>query len=168
MSDWDDWFRKLGGRRGFLFPDIEEIIEEMEEEMKDLMTRRLPDGPLVYGYSVRIGPNGKPIIKGFGNINPGQPQLYTHAMEPLIDVIEDDEDVEVIAELLGVPKEDIQLHATEQTVTINVDTPERRYHKELELPKIDESSARSTYENGILRINFKKKAQGKGTKIRIE
>jgi len=167
MSEWDDWFRKLGGRRGFLFPDIERMIEVMEEEMKDLMPQR-PDGPFVYGYSVRTGPNGKPIIRQFGNISSGQPPLNTHEMEPLIDIIEDDEYIEILAELPGVPKKDIQLHATEQTVTINVDTPERRYHKELELPKVDESSARSTYENGILRITFKKRDQARGTNIKIE
>ena len=190
MSDfWDDWFKDSRRRRGFFFPDIERMIEEIEKEMtmslremENLMPRdmtrirRLPDGsikreygPFVYGYSMKIGPNGKPIIREFGNISPGQPPLNLQEREPLVDIVEEDENVEVIAELPGVPKKDIQLFATERTITINVDTPERKYHKKLELPRVDDSSAKSTYENGILKIVFKKKKdQGKGTNIKIE
>lgn len=197
MSDFgDDWFNKFRRRRGFFFPDIERMIEEMEKEMTEsfreiegimprdmVRIRRLPDGslkreygPFIYGYSVKIGPDGKPIIREFGNIKPslgGKRQaplnLQDHR-EPLVDIVEEDEKVEVVAELPGVEKKDIQLFATEQTITINVDTPERKYHKKLELPtKVDESSAKSTYQNGILKIIFKmKKDQGKRSNIQIE
>jgi HSP20 family protein len=56
------------------------------------------------------------------------------------------------------------------TLTIDVDTPDRRYRKELELPvAVDESSARSIYKNGILETTLKKrKPKGKGTPIKIE
>ena len=196
MSSWDDWFKRLRERRGFFFPEIEKLIEDMEKEMTEafrdmestmprdmVRVRRQPDGsvrreygPFIYGYSVKIGPDGKPIVREFGNLKPGkggegQPSLNLQDMrEPLVDVIEEENAVKVLAELPGVNKEDISLFLSDNVLTINVDTPERRYHKELSLPgEVDESSARSTYTNGILEtVLTKRERRGKGTKINIE
>jgi HSP20 family protein len=196
MSSWDDWFKRLRERRGFFFPEIEKLIEDMEKEMAEafrdmestmprdmVRVRRQPDGsvrreygPFVYGYSVKIGPDGKPIVREFGNLKPGkggegQPALNLQDMrEPLVDVIEEENAVKVLAELPGVNKEDISLFLSDNVLTINVDTPERRYHKELSLPgDVDESSVRSTYTNGILEtVLTKQERRDKGTKINIE
>lgn len=196
MSSWDDWFKRLRERRGFFFPEIEKLIEDMEKEMAEafrdiestmprdmVRVRRQPDGsvrreygPFVYGYSVKIGSDGKPIVREFGNIKPGkggegQPSLDLQDMrEPLVDVIEEENAVKVLAELPGVNKEDISLFLSDNVLTINVDTPERRYHKQLSLPgEVDESSVRSTYTNGILEtVLTKRERRGKGTKINIE
>jgi HSP20 family protein len=196
MSSWDDWFKRLRERRGFFFPEIEKLIEDMEKEMTEafrdmestmprdmVRVRRQPDGsvrreygPFVYGYSVKIGPDGKPTVREFGNLKPGkggegQPSLDLQDMrEPLVDVIEEENAVKVLAELPGVNKEDISLFLSDNVLTINVDTPERRYHKELSLPgEVDESSARSTYTNGILEtVLTKRERRDKETKINIE
>jgi len=196
-SFWDDWFKKFRGRRGsFFFPDIERMIEEMEREMaeafKDMEAniprdmvreRRLPNGtvrreygPFVYGYSVKIGPDGKPIIREFGNLKPGFPGTGRPPLnlqdqrEPLVDIIEDEKTVKVVAELPGVEKEEIKLYATDRTLAISVDTPQRRYYKKLDLPvEVDETSARSTYKNGVLEtVMTKKKGEGEGTPVKIE
>jgi len=196
-SDWDEWLRRLRSRRGsFFFPDIERMIDEMEKEMagafkglereapEDMVReRRLPNGtmrreygPFVYGYSVKIGPDGRPIVREFGNIKPGIPAEGRPPLdlqdqrEPLVDIVEEEGTVKVIAELPGVEKNDIRLYATTKALTISVDTPDRKYHKELELPvEVDESSARSTYKNGILEtILRKRKQRGAGTPIKID
>ena len=195
MSFWDEWFKRFG-RRSSIFGDIDRMIEEMEKEMaeafKDMENtmpedmykeRRLPDGsvrreygPFVYGYSVKIGPDGKPIIREFGNMKPGltgegeAPLNLTERREPLVDVIEDGDAVKVLAELPGVEKRDIRLKATDHSLTISVDNPTRKYYKELEFPEeVDEKTAKSTYTNGILEIVFRKKRRDDaGTEIRIE
>jgi HSP20 family protein len=195
-SFWDDWFKRFRERRGFFFPEIDSMMEDMEKFMADafkemeeqvprdmVRVRRLPDGsvrreygPFVYGYSVKIGPDGRPIIREFGNIKPGfggegrPPLNLQEQREPLVDIVEEDEKIKVLAELPGVSKEDIRLYATERTLTIDVDTPERKYRKELELPvEVDETSARSTYRNGVLETTLdKRKPKGKGTQIKIE
>jgi HSP20 family protein len=196
MSFWDDWFEKFWGRRGSLFfPDIERMIRDMEREMgeafkemeniipRDMVrVRRLPDGsvkreygPFVYGYSVKICPDGKPIIREFGNMKPGlgagrEPISMQERREPLVDVIEEDDDVKVVAELPGVEKNDIRLHVTDQTLTISVNISDRKYHKKLDLPvEVETSTARSTYRNGVLETVIKKKKdRGIGTQIKIE
>lgn len=192
----DDWFRRFWRRRTFFFPDIERMVEDMEREISEMFKEmermipqdmirefQLPDGtvrreygPFVYGYSMKIGPDGRPIIREFGNIKPslgvgGRPPLNLQEQrEPLVDVIDEAERVRVIAELPGVEKEDINLYATSRMLTISVDTPQRKYYKELELPvEVDESSAKSTYKNGILEVIFNKKKERKmGRPIKIE
>ena len=74
-----------------------------------------------------------------------------------------------VAELPGVEKEDIKLYVTRDTLTIDVDTPEHRYRKELDLPfEIDDKYAVSTYQNGVLEtVLTKKKQMGRGTQIKI-
>jgi HSP20 family protein len=192
---WDEWFKKMKERRGFFFPEIDRMIEEMEKDMTEsfkdmenlmprdmIRVRRLPDGsvrreygPFVYGYSVKIGPDGKPIIREFGNIKPGsggegRPLNLRDQREPLIDIIEDDTTIKVLAELPGIHKDNINLYLTENKLTIDVDTSDRKYYKELELPvDIDEASARSTFINGVLETTLQKRQlTGRGKKIDIQ
>ena len=161
-----------------------EAFKEMENLIpRDMVRdRRLPDGsvkreygPFVYGYSVKIGPDCKPIIREFGNMKPGlgvgrDPINLQERREPLVDIIEEEDEIKVVAELPGVEKKDIKLYATDQTLTIDVETPEKKYHKKLDLPtEIDTSTSSSSYRNGILETTIKKKkVKEKGTKIDIE
>lgn len=194
---WDRWFRRRRWPFSSFFEDIDEMFREMErmfqrefEELsrrapKDLMRERvLPDGtkvqewgPFVYGYSITIGPDGKPEIREFGNIKPGEKRLGRPSIsireerEPLVDIINTDGEIKVIAEIPGVEKEDIKLHGTETMLTISVDTPQRKYYKEVELPeKVDPKQAKSTYKNGVLEVTLPKKRgeAPKGEPIRIE
>ena len=175
-------------------PDVERMIEEMEKEMADIFKdlqsempedlareKKLPDGsvrkeygPFVYGYSVKIGPDGKPIVHEFGNIKPNidetkKPLSLQDSREPLVDVIDEPDRIKVIAELPGVDKEEINLTATEHSLTIDVNNPDRKYHKELEFPvDVDESTATSTYRNGVLETVIQKKREnGKGRTVTI-
>jgi len=129
-------------------------------------------GSHVYGFSMSIGPDGRPVIREFGNVQPGRfgPQLREER-EPLIDIIEEKEDVVIVAELPGVEKEDISLHATEDQLTISVDNPNRRYHKEMPLPtKVDHRSARASYKNGVLEVRLRKleAKRAEGERIHVE
>jgi HSP20 family protein len=175
---------------------MERMVDEMEKEMADFFKeleneipddlsteRKLPDGsvkkeygPFVYGYSVKIGQDGKPTVREFGNMKPSiggedkKPVSLQEAREPLVDVIQEPDQVKVIVELPGVEKDDIQLYTTEKTFTLDVTNPEHRYHKELELPfEVDMDSATSTYRNGVLETIMKKKRDsGSGRVIKIE
>lgn len=193
MSFWDEWFKRFGKRSSF-FGEFDRMMREMEKEMADIiremednvpeeMTREIknPDGstrreygPFVYGYSVKIGPDGKPIIREFGNMKPGLDEDEStiglqDRREPLVDVIDDEDNVKVLAELPGVEKDDIKLYATPRGLTISVDNVDRRYYKELSFDsEIDRGTAKSSYRNGVLEINFKKKRPDEGTQISIE
>lgn len=206
---WDDfpeWFRRRMRRspyfRSPFFGDIDEMIKDMEEMMereykeltsrvpKDLVReRKLPDGstirelgPFVYGYSMTIGPDGKPKISEFGNVKPSlkseafglpKPSLdVKEEREPLIDVITTNGEVKIIAELPGVDKEDIKLHGTEDSLTISVDTSKRKYFKQIPLPaKINPKKAKTSYKNGVLEVTVpktEKEEKPEGEPIKIE
>ncbi len=188
--------------RSWLFGDIEDIVRDMEEMMekefkeftgripKDLVRKRkLPDGstihewgPFVYGYSMTIGPDRKPKIREFGNVKPSlRPEAFGHTRpsldvkeerEPLVDVISTNGEIEVVAELPGVEKEDIKLHGSENSLTITVDTPKRKYFKEVAMPtKINPKNAKTKYKNGVLEITIprvKEKKKPRGESIKIE
>ena len=203
MSLWDEWFRRR--RRfpffgGWFFEGLDEMMREMERMFEEMFReyreefprelvreRRLPDGrivreigPVIYGYSVTIGPDGKPVIREFGNVKPSlKPGLrgfgpaldIKSEREPLVDIISEEDKVRVIAELPGVEKEDIKLHATSRSLTISVDTPQRKYYKELDLPEeVDPKTAKSTYRNGVLEVTLKKveEKKPKGEPIKVE
>ncbi len=100
MSIWgiepSDWFtRFMRNRWRAPFPEkdfgefddmrkeMERIFEEQFQEIQSSAPKELvreyetPEGgkvkeigPLVYGYSVTIGPDGRPNIKEFGNVRP--------------------------------------------------------------------------------------------------
>ena len=166
----------------------ETIAKEFEELSKrapeDLQRERtLPDGtkvqrwgPFVYGYNVTVGPGGKPKVREFGNFKAktqlGKPRLdVKEKREPLVDVMDADGEVRVIVGLPGVEKEDVKLSGTDDKLTISVDTPQRKYFKEVELPaKVDSKKATSKYNNGVLDITVpkKKEEKTKSETIKIE
>jgi len=172
--DWTDIFKDD------LFRDLDEEFREMEENIADMIEeiRRMSlkepkeGGPYVYGFSMRIGPEGKPKIEEFGNI----PSIVSGRMkisggrEPLVDIIEGDKEISVIAEVPGVRKEDIELEIDENSLKINVDTAERKYHKELELPcEIKPEKVKATYKNGVLEVKMERlKKEKKKKRIRVK
>ncbi|MHC1586510.1 MAG: archaeal heat shock protein Hsp20 [Candidatus Hecatellaceae archaeon] len=191
-DDFEEWFKRRRRFPFFGFREFDEIFREMERMFEEafkgfpelpenlIREKRMPDGrivreygPIVYGYSITIGPDGKPTIREFGNVKPsGRPGTLDvrTEREPLVDIMEDADTVKVIAEVPGVEKNDIQLYATERTLTIKVETPNRKYYKEVDLPaEVDPKSAKSTYKNGVLEVILKKTApKPKGEPIKVE
>jgi len=158
--------------------DVFEEMEKMDEVMDEMMRRafEIPSGtksfgPYVYGFSVSFDPEGKPAIQQFGNVKPSRvgPQVKEER-EPLVDVIDENDEIAVFAELPGVEKNDITLHSSEKNLTISVDSKGRRYHKELELPdSVLPTSAKASYKNGVLEIRFRKaEAKSRERQIKIE
>jgi len=194
-EDYPEWFRRRRYPffRGWLFEDVDKVFREMEKMMEEelktftsqvpkdyVRERKLPDGstarewgPFVYGYSVKIGPDGKPEIREFGNVKPSRlgPQVKEER-EPLVDIIETNGEVHIVAELPGVEKRDIKLHGTEDTLSISVDTPQHKYHKEIALPaKVKVKEAKTEYKNGVLEIKLPKikvEKKPKGEPISID
>jgi HSP20 family protein len=141
-------------------------------------------GPIVYGYSMTIGPDGKPKIREFGNVRSSplrggggggssfSAPMISSERQPLADVITTDTEVKVVVEMPGVSKENIKVNAYDSSVEITTTgQEERKYREVVEIPpETDIETAKSIYKNGILEITFKKKEQTKpkGKQINIE
>ena len=127
-------------------------------------------GPYVYGFSMSLGPDGKPVVREFGNMRKSRfgPEIRDER-EPLVDIMEEDADVVVVAELPGVERDDIELHMTRDELVISVDAPKRRFHKELRLPaRVEPDSAQNSYKNGVLEVRLKKILGEKGEEIFVK
>ena len=167
---------------------IEDLFRQMKESKPKGLVReeKLPDGsivrrmgPFVYGYSMSMGPDGKPVIREFGNVKASKPMAFgpqrprldvKEEREPLVDVIEEKDALKVVAEVPGVEKEDIDLNTTENSLTISVDNKARRFYKEVEFPsQVDPESVKASYRNGVLEVTLtKRETKPKGRRIKIE
>jgi HSP20 family protein len=163
---------------------MQQAFRNVEQQVpKNLIKERKLDdgsvvremGPIVYGYSVKIGPDGKPEVRKFGNVNSfpnilGGGLAVKEEREPLVDVIKGKDELRVVAEVPGVNKEDLRVTADENSLTIESITGEPRYQKRVELPEtVDPKTAKSTYKNGILEVSFKLKGKSSsGVNINID
>jgi len=153
-----------------------EINEEFEEEFEEMMKkfRIRPQelskgkrvGPIVYGWSMVIGPDGKPIVRQFGNVSP---RAFEGEREPLVDVNETPEEVVVVAEIPGADKSEIKLNATSNQLEIKVPN---KYYKLVDLPtEVVPDKAKASYRNGVLEVHLQKKEkkeEPKGVSVPIE
>ncbi len=157
-----------------MFDEFDRLEKMMDETMHRAFTtsskRKGLYGPYVYGFSMSLGPDGKPVIREFGNVRKSRfgPEIRDER-EPLVDIMEEDEDVVVVAELPGVERDDIELHTTRDELVISVDTPKRRFRRELRLPaRVDPNSAVASYKNGVLEVRLKKILEEKGEEIFVK
>jgi HSP20 family protein len=191
-----DWYGRFfgGARRGFfddMFRGFDQMRRQMEREFEDIEKRIPKDlvreyntrqggkvrevGPIVYGYSMTIGPDGKPKVREFGNVKSSRgfggisrPEI-SGEIEPLVDVTKTDKEVKAVVEMPGITKENIRINVHDGTLEVKSEDPQRKYHRIIEIPpETDIETAKSAYKNGILEITFKKKEQTKGKTIKVE
>ncbi len=164
-EDREEWLRDP-------FEDItRRLEEELPEEYKDFVTEEeTPEGkgrrygPFIYGFSYTKEPEKEPEIKEFGNTKPSYRRIEPAPggeREPLIDVMEQKDSYEVVAELPGVEKRDIKLHTTEDSLEIRTGN-EKKYFKEIpfDMP-VKSETAKATYKNGVLSVKIAKKEDEK-------
>jgi len=175
FQNMDAWLRSMGVDPA----EFRRLVEEMQRNLQEAMRNmgQDPSKSFVSGFSVRVGPDGKPTFQSFGNKpqvkpNPGKglPNVVSDEREPITDVIEERERIAITMELPGVEKEDIQLNMTEQELEISVDNERRKYHKRVHLPtKVDPKTTKATYKNGILDVTVQKQAPGaSGVRIPVQ
>lgn len=182
-SPFGDDFFNIG------FGDMDEIFERMREDMERMMEQsvsslseqdieKLSRNPnaRVHGFSIRVGPDGKPVVREFGNmkggavIEAGEEKAQPRASEtkkserppderePLVDVLEGKDNVVVVAEVPGVSEHDIKVDVSRSSLEISAPSGERRYYKKLELPKgIAPEKMKKSYKNGVLELVFPRK-----------
>jgi HSP20 family protein len=153
-SEWDEFFKE--------FDKLEKMVDGMvNDSAKDFIAekeeKKFPN-PYVFGFSVSIGPDGRPQVHRFGSLqSPLQGAQVEKENEPLLDVLDCKKEIIVTVELPSVDKKDIKLDVSESTLRISVDTPERSFYRNLCLPaKVRADSMQTTYKNGVLEVRLKK------------
>jgi HSP20 family protein len=166
-------------KRRDIFSYFDDLIKQMEEEFEEMEREFFKAaekgqvktyGPYVYGFKVTLGPDGKPIVEEFGNVKRlGNRPLLSDEREPLVDVIEKEDTIRVVAEVPGVEKDNIKVKINGTNLIITANSQDKKYYKEVELPApVDENSAKANYKNGVLEVILKKKESTAGKEIKIE
>lgn len=123
------------------------------EDIKDLneKTRGL------FGVSVKIGAGGISTVKEVIGKLSGEPDKRVR--EPVVDVFEEKDYIEVIAELPGLEEKDIKYEIKDDSLTIYSVNDKRKYRKEMRLSfSVSANDIQSVYKNGILKLRLKKLA----------
>ena len=165
MTIFDDEFNRIFKKMSSSFFDIDDIAEEFKGKGSNF-------SPFYYGYTMTVGPNGKPVVKEYGNV---KPELLpsTDTREPIVDVIVDEKEklVKLVAEIPGVEKTDVKILVQDKFVDISAEHGEKKYHVKVPIKhKVDENSAKASYKNGILELVFKliEDEKPKGKKVEVE
>lgn len=154
--------------------DLDKYFEELENDIQkmmraDFLEGRGPMKPFVAGFSLRLGPEGKPTIQYFGD----SPQSEEGFRAPMTEQVVDAKSgtLRVVADVPGVEKSDIEISATEQAVTLQAARENRRYRVVVPLKaEVEPESAKAEYRNGILQISFslKDKSNKAARRVRVD
>ncbi len=146
---------------GSLFDLVSKMTEEGKEEYSRTGEVDVSGGKAkaVYGFSIRMGLGGKPVIEPFGNIKATEEgAVVAEVREPLVDVLDEGERVVVLAELPGVEEKDIHLEVKDDILELTAEARDRKYSKEVLLPsEVEADTMESSYRNGILEIKLMKR-----------
>ncbi|MGB9926838.1 MAG: archaeal heat shock protein Hsp20 [Methanosarcina sp.] len=153
--------------------DMDEMFERLGRAM-GMSVENFGQHPFVYGFSVTQRPGEEPEIREFGNIpmfeqkETGE-KRFLDIRKPLIDVLEAEDKVHVIAEMPGIEKQNIQLNATDLILDIETIDGNPKYSERVDLPvKVDPKSAKATYKNGVLEVTFDRLESSSRTSINVE
>ncbi|MFP3178729.1 MAG: archaeal heat shock protein Hsp20 [Thermocladium sp.] len=172
FDDFDKWWNRL---RKFMDNFETEIEKEMDElfrqaEKQQQRSSRKPN-MYYYGFEITMGPDGKPIVREFGNVKPwserGAP-VISEDIEPLTDVFDDGDKIKVVMDMPGIDKDKIKIKVNGDKLIVSAEGNDRRYYKEVNLPaNVDPSKAKATYRNGVLTIELMKKNGKSGFEIEV-
>lgn len=162
---FDDEFDRIFQRVSRSFMGLDDIFEKVRESGN---LRKY--GPFYYGYTMTVGPDGKPVVKEYGNVRPGLLPT-SDTKEPLADTFVDEKTktLKIIAEMPGVEKKDINIVVEGKNVNIEAKHGEKKYQTKVPIKeKVDENSVSASYTNGILEVHFKLKEAEKPKGKRVE
>ncbi len=160
----DDEFDRIFKQMSGSFMNLDNVFEMLKNA-------GITSGPVFYGYTMTTGPDGKPVVQEYGNVQPDK--LPTeNKREPLIDTLVDEKEktLKIVAEMPGVEKNDVSVVVgDDKVIHIDAERGEKNYHVKVPIKhKVDAESPQATYKNGILELVFKledEKSKGKSIDV---
>jgi len=160
----DDEFNRIFKQMSGSFVNLDDVFEMLKNAGN-------VSGPVFYGYTMTTGPDGKPVVQEYGNVQPDM--LPTeNKREPLIDTLVDEKEktLRIVAEMPGVEKNDVSVVVgDDKVIHIDAERGEKNYHVKVPIKhKVDAASPKATYKNGILELVFKledEKSKGKSIDV---
>lgn len=159
-KSFEDFLRELQDFMQNMLTNIDP--EELQEKFKEYgFTGNFPGfgtgdeaNPFVMGFSVGVGPDGKPIFNKMQK--PGEPieKEPSFEREPLVDIMDQGDEYLIIAEVPGVEKKDIALKCTKTELRIRAG---KKFQKTIILPgKVQPKKSKASLKSGILEVRVPK------------
>jgi len=168
----DEYYNILGEEIDALFQRMSRSFFDLGGLFDEAENVGYVSGPFYYGYTMTVGPDGKPEVKEYGN---ARPKLLptSEIREPLVDTIIDEKEklVKLVAEMPGLEKSDVKIDVEGKFVNIDAEHGDRKYHVRVPIKhKVLEDSAKASYKNGILELVFKlhEQEKPKGKSVEVE
>jgi HSP20 family protein len=136
----------------------EEISKSGEIDFSSLnKIKGLQDLKGVYGVSVRTMADGRSSVQPFGNIkkSPKKGPMVEEVREPIIDIFDESDHINVVAEMPGIDEKDVQIEIKGDILNISAEGKNRKYQKEVLLAS--EATGENmtwAYKNGMLEIKI--------------
>jgi HSP20 family protein len=184
-EDTPEWFNNRENPLSRIFKELERMMTtNIPEDMT--MEDELPDGSkfreyksFTYGFSMRIGPDGKIEIQEFGNTRPPRSPEPHHPFKPFprtkdalskkdrfSDVFTKGGEVKAIIEIPGIQESEIALQCSGRSLTILVNNEKR---DEIELPvEVEPENYKLTYRNSILEVTLKRATESQNRESKIK
>ncbi|MGC8572267.1 MAG: Hsp20/alpha crystallin family protein [Candidatus Micrarchaeia archaeon] len=140
---------------------IEQFLKNIADDFARLTDLEETETPIIYGFNIRFNQNNlkEPIINSFGNIKKDENEkiMLSEEREPLVDMIEKEDNITIIAEIPGVSKENIKIEIDPKEIHIDARDHNKNYNKDLELNSMVNTTPTSIqFKNGVLEIVLEK------------
>lgn len=158
------WWRRRKKKNPW-FNDIYDELERLGELIDDTMNKAFDE---TYensslkrnrskGFSIKFSSDGKPRFEEINRRQNWDEEDDVDGRDPLVDLIDDGENLIIFVALPGVDKEAIDLRVTENCLTFSVDGSDFEWYDELKLPaKVNPKLAHASYKNGVLEVKLSK------------
>jgi HSP20 family protein len=169
----DEFFREFDR----LFREEMRRIRKMITELTNISSKEWEElsksnKPVVFGFTYRWSTDmEKPDIRFFGNVKPRSPfgMKIEETISPAYDVIDKDDHYEVVIELAGATKDDVELKVRDDKLLVKAKSPYRTYEGSVPIPQdAVKEGIQAKMNNGILVIKLRKSKDKREKKIVIE
>ncbi len=176
MTMFNDEFNRIFKQMSSSFGNFDDVFEMLKS------SNGLSE-PIYFGYTMTVGPDGKPVIQEYGNVKPDTlpttdscgcanhtQESIAEKREPLIDTLVDEKEqtLKIVAEMPGVEKTDVKVVVDEDIIHIDAEHGEKNYHVNIPIQhKVESDSPKATYTNGILELTFNLDTKPKGKSVNV-
>lgn len=141
------------------------IFDEFERFFNQAFV--LPNQSAWCRCEITTGPDGKPFVRGFGNVSGQAGGARPIQVEAITDT--EKNKVKLVAEIPGVDKKDISVSLNEGQAIIEATRGENRYEAYVPVRHdVNPNDVKATYKNGILEVVFNLENKPKGTVVRVD
>ena len=110
----------------------------------------------VYGFSVKMGLPGSPVVERFGNVRDTRDgPVVDDVREPYADVLDEGNEILVVVEMPGVEPDAVRVEVRGDVLEVSGESGRVRYSREVLLPaRADPTPVRFECRNGLVEIRL--------------